>query len=97
EPWMESLLWRNGTRYCLAVLKNVAPSSGHDQLTAVLGNSGDREPRAIRIRINMPVREIRNVRTGKVFGSAASIRDDFKPWEANLYEFTLDRQRAPSS
>src|SRR4030095_15796099 len=22
EPWMEALLWRNGNRYCLAILKN---------------------------------------------------------------------------
>ncbi len=27
EPWVESLLWRNGNRYCLAILKNPSPGS----------------------------------------------------------------------
>jgi len=91
EPWMESLLWRNGNRYCLAILKNPALSAGGDHGTAIFGDSSARDAKGITIRFIMPAAAIRNVRTGKPFGSAATIRDDFKPWEANLYEFTLGR------
>jgi hypothetical protein len=91
EPWMEALLWRNGTQYCLAILKNLALSAGGDHVAAMLADGSAREPKGITIRFNMPATAIRNVRTGKPFGSAATIRDDFKPWEANLYEFILGR------
>lgn len=83
EPWMEALLWRNGTRYCLAVLKNVSPS-GDDP--ALLGDQ-----KRLTVRINLPVRSLRNRRTGKVFGDVTSFTDEFNAWEANLYEFALGK------
>jgi len=47
----------------------------------------DQEPREIMVRLNLPVREVRNIRTEKSFGDVSSFRDRFNPWEANLYEF----------
>jgi len=85
EPWMESLLWRNGNRYCLAILKNVQPSPDSHALLA------DSDPKRVAVRINLPVRGLRNSRTGKVFGDVASFNDDFIPWEANLYEFAIGK------
>src|SRR5262249_16159463 len=84
EPWMESLLWRNGDRYCLAILKNLS-ESGDPAESAVI----EQEPKEIQIRMNLPARGVRNIRSDKVFGDVASFKDRFNPWEANLYEFTL--------
>jgi hypothetical protein len=79
EPWIETLLWRNGDRYCLAVLKNLTPSANE-------------QPKTITVRINLPVRGLRNRRTEKVFGNVTSFTDEFNPWEANLYEFAIGKQ-----
>jgi hypothetical protein len=80
---MEALLWRNGNRYCLAVLKNVSSSGDSPDL---LGDE-----KRLTIQINLLVRNIRNRRTGKVFGDVQSFTDEFKAWEANLYEFALGK------
>jgi hypothetical protein len=88
EPWMEALLWRNGNRYCLALLKNWLPSDAAASV-ALLGKQADRDPKRITVRINLPVKGLRNSRTGKIFGEVTSFADDFKAWEANLYEFSL--------
>src|SRR5262249_21749323 len=83
EPWMESLFWRNGNRYCLAVLKNVMGSAdGPDAMKMI-----EQDPKEIMIRLNFTVKEVRNLRTGKIFGDVSTFKDSFNPWEANLYEF----------
>lgn len=89
EPWMEALLWRNGNRYCLAVLKNLSPSEDGAVSVALLGKEADRDPKRITVRINLPVKGLRNSRTRKVFGDVTSFTDEFNAWEANLYEFAL--------
>lgn len=89
EPWMEALLWRNGNRYCLAVLKNWSPSEDTAASVALLGKEADRDPEQITVRINLPVKGLRNSRTKKVFGDVTSFTDEFKTWEANLYEFAI--------
>jgi hypothetical protein len=89
EPWMEALLWRNGDRYCLAVLKNLSPSGDGAASVALLGKDGERDAKRITVRINLAVKGLRNSRTGKVFGDVTSFTDEFKGWEANLYEFAL--------
>ena len=91
EPWMEALLWRNGNRYCLAVLKNLSSSGDGAASVALLGQEADRNAKRITVRINLAVKSLRNSRTGKVFGDVSSFTDDFNPWEANLYEFALAR------
>jgi hypothetical protein len=82
EPWMESLLWRNANRYCLALLKN--PGDAPESLTVI-----EQAPGEITVKLQLPVRGIRNVRTGKVLGDGSVFTDQFTPWEANLYEFSL--------
>ena len=84
EPWMESLLWRNGNRYCLAVLKNMSEAGDPPEFAAI-----EQEPKEILIRLNLPARAVRNIRSDKTFGDVASIKDRFNPCEANLYEFSL--------
>jgi hypothetical protein len=82
-PWMECLLWRNANRYCLAVLKNADTASGSMRVI-------ETEPHEIMVRLHLPVRGVRNVRTGQSFGDVPSFKDQFTPWEANLYEFALE-------
>lgn len=66
EPWMESLLWRNGDQSCLVILKN--PSNGSAE---ILGEEG----RQIWIRLNLRVHGLRNLRTGKVVGDVTSFTE----------------------
>jgi Beta-galactosidase trimerisation domain/Beta-galactosidase len=87
ELWMESLLWRNANRYCLAVLKNVLGSADAPDAMKMI----EQEPKEIMIRLTLPVREVRNIRTEKSFGDVSSFNDRFNPWEASLYEFTVGR------
>ena len=80
EPWMESLLWRKVNRYCLALLKN--PSDVGNPMGVI-----DQAPFDVSVKLGLPARGVRNVRTGKVFGDLSVFTDSFTPWEANLYEF----------
>jgi hypothetical protein len=84
EPWIETLLWRNGDRYCLAILKNVSRDPD-DHAGEVLGGP----MRQIRIQLDMPASDIINLRTGRKFGNAASFTDDFFPNQASLYSFRM--------
>jgi hypothetical protein len=86
EPWMESLLWRNANRYCLAILKNPAHAAESASLI-------EQPPGEITVKLRRPARGIRNVRTGKVLGNASEFADQFTPWEASLYEFALVHSR----
>ena len=79
---MESLLWRNRDRYCLALLMNTPELI--DASEALGSNQASLE---IAVRIGFPLRDLRNIRTGKLLGSMQSFKDQFVPWEANLYEF----------
>jgi hypothetical protein len=84
EPWMESLLWRNGARACLAVLKNPARVADPAEFARVI----DQPARTITLSLALdaPVRGARNLRTGVAFEGAGPFRDAFNPWEANVYE-----------
>jgi hypothetical protein len=83
---MESLLWRNANRYCLAILKNPAHAAESASLI-------EQPPGEITVKLRRPARGIRNVRTGKVLGNASEFADQFTPWEASLYEFALVHSR----
>lgn len=83
EPWMECLLWRNADRYCLALLKNAHQAS--DSMGVI-----EMEPHEITVRLHLPLRGVRNVRTGQSFGDLTAFKDRFTPWESNLYEFALE-------
>ncbi len=76
-PFVESLLWRNGDRYVLAIVKN---SEGETQRTG----------QQIRIQLGIDAKNIRNIRTGKAL-AGPDFTDEFNPCEANLYGFTGPR------
>ncbi len=87
EPWMESLLWRRAQRYCLAVLKNAFEAGDVSDSPRMI----EQEPKEITIRLRLPARAVRNLRTQKLLGNVSSFTDQFTPWEANLYEFALPK------
>jgi hypothetical protein len=84
---MESLLWRRAQRYCLAVLKNAFEAGDVSDSPRVI----EQEPKEITIRLRLPARAVRNLRTQKLLGNVSSFTDRFTPWEANLYEFALPK------
>ncbi len=84
EPWIETLLWRKGDTYCLAILKN--PSRAPDDRTDELLSG---VPIQIHIRLNIPTAGLTNLRTGKPILDT----DVLIPSEANLY--TFNSQRSP--
>jgi hypothetical protein len=71
---VEALLWRNGPQYCLVLIDNTANHSG--------------PAREITVRLRMPARSIRNLRTNRAFGDVVEFTDTFVPSEANLYMFS---------
>jgi hypothetical protein len=76
--FVESLIWRNGDRHILALVKNAQ-------------NEVEEEASKIHIRLAFSVNDLRNLRTGKAFGNVADFTDAFNPAEANLYSFSLAR------
>jgi hypothetical protein len=77
-PWLEVLLWRNGDRYCMALLKNAEADI-------------DGQPFEIKVRLELPAADFQNLRTGKKFGNTSSFTDLFDPSEANFYSFRIER------
>ncbi|MBN2373712.1 beta-galactosidase trimerization domain-containing protein [bacterium] len=87
SPLIESLLWRNGNRYCLALIKNYSYSEGISGEWIFDGGKIEPGEVTIHIKLNLDVKGIKNIRTGKDFGSVNGFSDSFREWEANFYEF----------
>ncbi len=81
STWLESLLWRCGSHYCLAIIKN--PSV--DSYVPL-----DEGATQIKVSLNLPPGTVKNLRTGRVFGGTSTFTDTFLPHEANLYELVLN-------
>jgi hypothetical protein len=86
STWLESLLWRRGSHYCLAIIKN--PSEDN---YAPLDESANQ----IRVTLNLPAGTVKNLRTGKVFGNTSTFTDAFLPHEANLYDLVPNETTSP--
>jgi hypothetical protein len=87
EPWVETMIWRKGDRYCLAVLKNISEFDDPELSMRII----DAPAKQITIRVNFAATNFRNIRTRRVFADGFSVADLFTPWEANLYEFGVRR------
>jgi hypothetical protein len=75
SPHVESLLWRNADHYVLALVKNKESEIAKDVSP-------------IHVRFAFLATNIRNLRTGKLFGNAAEFTDTFNPTEGNFYSFS---------
>ena len=76
-PFVESLIWRNGDKYLLAVVSNEETEAST-------------EARQIRVAFALRAKSVQNARSRKTFTSAL-FTDDFMPWGANLYSFILPK------
>ena len=88
--FIEALFWERGKTVCLTLVKNYAYQAdmfGQGKIQGKQGKQGKPQEVQIEVTIGEPTLNLRNIRTGKVFGSVRKFRDRFKPWEANLYLF----------
>lgn len=85
--YIEALIWKNGGRSCLALVKNYDARASITGQGTIRGPEGNAGATRIEVTFRRPVRRLRNLRTGKVFGDVSAFTDEFRPWEANLYVF----------
>ena len=78
SPYVESLLWRNGNRYVLALIQNEE-------------SWAEKTPVQIGIGLSVPAIDIKNLRTGKLIGKVSSFADTLNPWEASFYSFHVNK------
>ncbi|HUU09787.1 MAG TPA: alpha-amylase family protein [Phycisphaerae bacterium] len=82
----ETLLWRQGDRVVLCVIKNPPRQAAVDsagRLDAAFGETGE-----VEIALARPATGIRNLRTGEAMPDGASLKTAWKPWEALVFEMT---------
>ena len=84
---IESLFWKNGNKNYLGLIKN--PTDQKElavigQISEVQGITGQEVE--IQLEFKEPTRGLINLRTNKRHGPGQVFRDNFKPWEGNLYE-----------
>jgi len=84
---IEPLYWRNGNQHYVGLIKNPTERKELDKVgqpPEVQGIGG--EAVEIQLQFKDPVRGLINLRTNKLHGPGQVFRDNFKPWEGNLYE-----------
>jgi hypothetical protein len=84
---IESLYWKNGSKHYLGLVKNPTEQkeiSIVGQIYAIQGITGQEVE--IQLEFKDPIRGLINLRTNKRHGPGQVFRDNFKPWEGNLYE-----------
>ena len=84
----ESIFWKNGDTYYLCVVKN--PGNYGGDITfgegKLQGLEGIAPSADIELNFNVPVRKMKNIRTGKDMGTGTKFADSWKVFEANIYE-----------
>jgi hypothetical protein len=86
-PRMESLLWKNGDRTTLCIVRNIdrrASIDAYGDLADELGQGSIK----LKFSFSQDVKGLKNERSGKLLGDGRAFEDDFVPWEANVYTFT---------
>ena len=86
-PEAETLLWKNGEKITLCVLKNINRGAKIDGFGDA-GNVAEGGKSKIKLNFATAVKELKNERTGKTLGSGKEFEDEFTPWEANVYTYT---------
>jgi hypothetical protein len=93
---IECLYWKNGEKRYLGLIKN--PTEQKDQNTvsetfsvhSITGQEVD-----IHIEFNNSTVGLINLRTNEHLGVNRVFRDQFKPWEGNLYEVVYLGSKSP--
>lgn len=85
-PLAELVYWRKGGRMIVGLVKNPARQGSISGLGAVHGVTV--KPIDVEIIFRRPVKDIRDLRTGKNLPAGQTIRAEWKPWEALIYQVT---------
>jgi hypothetical protein len=84
---IEPLYWKNGSKHYLGLVKNPTERKELNivgQIFEVQGITGQEVE--IQLEFKEPIRGLINLRANKRHGPGQVFRDNFKPWEGNLYE-----------
>jgi len=84
---IEPLYWKNGDKNYLGLVKNPTEQkelSRIGQLFGIQGITGHEVE--IQLEFKDPIHGLTNLRTNRRYGPGQVFRDNFKPWEGNLYE-----------
>jgi hypothetical protein len=82
----ETLLWRRGDRVVLCLIRNLPREAAVDDVGTLAGTYG--EPGEVEIALAAPVTAVKNLRTGEALPDGRTIRAQWKPWEALVFEMT---------
>ena len=85
-PMAETLLWRQGEKVVLCVVKNLPRDAAIDSAGDMAGTFGD--PGEVEVVLSRPVTAVRNLRSGEALPDGARLRATWKPWEALVFEAT---------
>ena len=90
-PMAETLLWRKGDRVVLALIKNPPREAAVTHAGRIDGAFG--APGEVVIELSKPVTNVRNLRSGEELPDGRTLKADWKPWEALLFEVTWPQGR----
>jgi len=82
----ETLLWRKGDRVVVALIKNPPREAAVSHAGRIEGAFGREGP--VEIALSRPVTAVRNLRSGEELPDGKTLKADWKPWEALLFEAT---------
>jgi hypothetical protein len=86
SPVNEALFWKNGKIYYLCIVKNLSRYGGDMENGFGRLDGLKNEDTVIELTFNKRVEKIINLRTGKALGKGSKFTDEFKDYEANIYQ-----------
>ena len=91
DRMIESIFWRREDQLYLCLVKNPSDHVETGRLLngreGILGNKS-----VIKAVFRDRVKRIINLRTGRDFGEGREFEDQFKPWEANIYQIEFEKK-----
>ncbi|MCD6377254.1 MAG: beta-galactosidase trimerization domain-containing protein [Planctomycetes bacterium] len=85
-PLAELIYWRKGKHIIVGLVKNPTRQGSISAAGAIYGVTG--KPIDVEIVFRQPVRNIRDLRTGRKLPDGRIIQTRWKPWEALLFQLT---------
>jgi hypothetical protein len=83
----ESVFWKNGAKMTLCVLRNISRAATISTFGESKDGLGDAKAK-LKLSFAIPVKALKNERTGKELGDGKEFEDEFTPWEANIYSYS---------
>jgi len=84
----EALFWKNGERMTLCIVRNLERRASISDFGTAKEGVGEGKVK-LKLSFAIPIKALKNERTGKALGDGKAFEDDFVPWEANVYSYGL--------